>query len=84
MSFFHSIYFFSLLTANHVCMLVSGGSRGGGGGHGAMAPPLNLEGVLSAPEGTLRVPERVICKLQQVLWCPLKGFTDFLRDPLSS
>ena len=59
----------------------SGGSRGG---HGAMAPPLSIVGALSAPEGTLRVSEGMICKLQQVFWCPLKGFTDLLRDPLSS
>ena len=37
-----------------------------------MAPPLSLEGTLSAPDGTLRVPEGMICKLQQVFWCPLK------------
>ena len=49
-----------------------------------MAPPLSLEVALSASEGTLRVPEGIICKLQQVFWCPLKGFTDLLRDPLSS
>ena len=54
------------------------------GGHGAMAPQLSLEGALSAPEGTLRVPEGIVFKLQQALWCPLKGFTDLLRDPLSS
>ena len=47
-----------------------------------MAPPLSLEGAISAPEGTLRVPEGMVCKLQQVLRCPLKGFTDLLRDPL--
>ena len=46
--------------------------QSGGGGDGAMAPPLSLEGALSAPEGTLRVPEGMVCKLQQVLWCPRK------------
>ena len=49
-----------------------------------MAPPLRLEGAVFDPEGTLRVPEGMVCKLQQVFWCPLKGFTDLLRDPLSS
>ena len=39
----------------------SGGSRGG---HGAITPPFSLEGALSAPEGTLRVPEGMVCKLQ--------------------
>ena len=28
-----------------------------GGGHGAMTPPLSLEGALSAPEGTLKCPK---------------------------
>ena len=49
-----------------------------------MAPPLSLEGALSAPEGTLRVPEGMVCKLQKGFWCPLKRFTDLLRNPLSS
>ena len=53
------------------------------GGHGAISPPLSLEGTLSAPEETLRVPEGMVCKLQQVFWCPLKGFTDLI-DTLSS
>ena len=44
-----------------------------------MAPPLSLEGALSALEGTLGI----VCKLQQVFWCPLKEFTDQM-DPLNS
>ena len=38
------------------------------GGHGVMARTLSLEVALSVPEGTLRVPEGIVCRLQQVLW----------------
>ena len=55
----------------------------GAWGHDRTAP-LNLEGAVSAPEETLSVPEGMVCKLQQVFWCPLKGFTDLLSNPLSS